>query len=180
MPDQNLPDTENNWCHRAETTNLLALSIAQIHMSLTEGDNSIETLTESFQKLANFCTQVEQLADADASPNHKKIVELASDMSSQVNSAIVAFQFYDRLCQRLEHVTSSLNGLAGLLKDDSNLSQPDGWQALREQVRKQYTMQAEHQMFELIMQGNTPEQALERFKALLLESQTEDDDIELF
>lgn len=180
MPDNKPQSQQEQWCHRAETTNLLALSVAQIHMSLTEGDNSIDTLTESFQKLANFCSKVENLAKEDTveQGNHE-IIELAESMSSQVNDAIVAFQFYDRLCQRLQHVTTSLNGLGDLLQDDAHLKHPDGWQQLREQIRQQYTMQAEHQMFELIMQGYTPEQALEQYKASLLVNHNQDD-IELF
>lgn len=177
----NKPQSQDEkWCHRAETTNLLALSIAQIHMSLTEGDNSIDTLTESFQKLANFCIKVESLAKEDkAEQGNQEIIRLAESMSSQVNEAIVAFQFYDRLCQRLEHVTTSLNGLADLLKDDAHLTLPGGWLDLREQIRQQYTMQAEHQMFELIMQGHTPEEALIQHKQKLLES-ADNNDIELF
>lgn len=180
MPYNKPQSQDEKWCHRAETTNLLALSIAQIHMSLTEGDNSIDTLTESFQKLANFCIKVESLAKEDkAEQGNQEIIRLAESMSSQVNEAIVAFQFYDRLCQRLEHVTTSLNGLADLLKDDAHLTLPDGWLDLREQIRQQYTMQAEHQMFELIMQGHSPEQALEQFKASLLVNNNQND-IELF
>ncbi|MCU4676098.1 hypothetical protein N7931_10675 [Catenovulum sp. 2E275] len=179
MSDNDKRLADEQWCHRAETANLLALSIAQIHMSLTEGDNSINTLTDSFQKLAGFCAQVESLTQSEQSQDYTRVSELASNMSVQVTNAIVAFQFYDRLCQRLEHVTTSLNGLADLLKDDAQLTKAKGWQELRETIRKQYTMQAEHEMFELIMSGHAPEEALIQYKQKLLESQ-ESDDIELF
>lgn len=172
------PDTD--FCFRAQTANLLALSIAQIHMSLTEGDNSVGTLAQSFQDLANFCSKVESLAtDTDLSSKNTEIISIATDMSSQVNTAIVAFQFYDRLCQRMSHVAGSLDHLAGLLQHDDTVDKSEGWQALRDHIKQQYTMKAEHQMYDLIMQGSSPEQALAEFKAAM-ENHNDEDDIELF
>lgn len=169
-----------DWCFRSQTANLLALSIAQIHMSLTEGDNSIDTLTQSFQDLAHFCMKVENLAKTEVKEgSSQEIVNVASDMSTQINGAIMAFQFYDRLCQRMSHVATSLDKLSELLKEEAHLEQQEGWQDLREQIKQQYTMKAEHQMYELIMQGCSPEEALAKHKDAM-NSQDDENDIELF
>ncbi|AWB67028.1 hypothetical protein C2869_11515 [Saccharobesus litoralis] len=173
--------SESEWCFRSETTTLLALSIAQIHMSLTEGDNSINTLSASFQELANICLNVEKLAKNDESTSMASIVGEVENMSGQINSAIVAFQFYDRLCQRMEHVASSLENLAELLTDDGKFIDAQGWQALREKIKQHYTMKEEHLMFESIMKGSSAHEAMEIYRQSLLESKAnEDDDIELF
>ncbi|WP_111977726.1 hypothetical protein [Algibacillus agarilyticus] len=174
-------DSELNF--RSETTTLLALSIAQIHMSLTEGDNSINTLSASFQELANICLNVEKVAENNPTAKMTDIVDQVGDMSEQINSAIMAFQFYDRLCQRMEHVATSLEDLSDLLAKDERFTDLEGWIHLRDTIKKQYTMKEEHLMFESIMQGSTAHEAMELYKKSLLENKKSDDDgddIELF
>ncbi|NTS77426.1 hypothetical protein HR060_11195 [Catenovulum sp. SM1970] len=183
MTDIKHSEELENWCYRAETTRLLGLSIAQIHMSLTEGDNSINTLTNSFQELATICSKVEGLTHSAESQSEDALALVskeAESMSSHVDAAIVAFQFYDRLCQRLEHVAASLEGLSDLLQETEN-ENPADWRRLREHIRAHYTMKEEHLMYETIMQGATAKEALEIFRARLAEKPEEDDgDIELF
>lgn len=172
----------DKWCQRSETATLLALSIAQIHMTLTEGNNSVETLTGSFQDLAHFCMRVEELSKTGGDENAlSEIKSVAGNMSEQINSAIVAFQFYDRLCQRLSHVAISLDELSELLKHEDKLHDNAGWGNLRDSIRSLYTMKAEHVMYDTIMEGSTVEEALQIFKESLDKQAHEDDgDIELF
>ena len=169
------------WCFRSETAKLLGLSVTQIHTSLTDGDNSISTLTDSFQQLANFCTGVKGLAEKDETSLDSKaeIHKLASDMSDTVDNAIVAFQFYDRLSQRMAHVSSSLDQLSHLIKDDENLNDPIGWKDLRDHIISSYSLEAEHVMYEAIMGGATATEALALYNEKIHESDASDD-IELF
>ncbi len=169
------------WCFRAETAKLLGLSITQIHTSLTDGDNSVSTLTDSFQQLADFCSNVKSLSSEDAEKHKSKeeINELATSMSSTIDNAIVAFQFYDRLSQRMEHVSTSLEQLSELIKDDDHLNDPLGWKVLREHIKSSYSLDAEHVMYNAIMDGATTAEALELYKKIMHESDAADD-IELF
>jgi hypothetical protein len=169
------------WCFRSETAKLLGLSVTQIHTSLTDGDNSIGTLTDSFQQLADFCSSVkkfseEDLVNVDA---RAQINTLATDMSATIDNAIVAFQFYDRLSQRMAHVSSSLDQLSHLIKDDRNLNDPVGWKSLRDNILNTYSLEAEHIMYKAIMSGATAEQALLLYNENIHESDASDD-IELF
>ena len=123
-----------NWCFRSETARLLALNVAQIHTGLSEGDSSIDTLSSSFQLLANFCGEIQQLESNQDSPQIEQVKQIAESMSGQVNNAIMAFQFYDRLCQRLDHVQSNLNMLSGLITDEAHIVNADGWQELRDKI----------------------------------------------
>ena len=169
------------WCFRSETAKLLGLSITQIHTSLTDGDNSVGTLTRSFEQLADFCSMVLQLSnDTDnVQQNREAINELAQNMSATVYDAIVAFQFYDRLSQRMDHVSGSLEQLSHLIKDDENLNDPIGWKNLRDHIRSSYSMDAEHVMYKAIMDGASIEEALVLYNEKLNESAASDD-IELF
>jgi methyl-accepting chemotaxis protein len=181
MPTQDKIVIDALWCFRSETAKLLGLSVTQIHTSLTDGDNSVGTLTDSFSQLAEFCGTVQKLS-SDHKDEHGaqgEINALANNMSETINNAIVAFQFYDRLSQRMEHVSSSLEQLSHLIKDDSNLNDPIGWEALRDHIRSSYSLDAEHVMYEAIMNGATTEEALDLYKKIMYESDASDD-IELF
>ena len=167
-----------NWCFRSETARLLALNVAQIHTGLNEGDTSINTLTSSFQQLANLCSDIQSM-DTSKSENMERTVEIANNMSGQVTNAIMAFQFYDRLCQRLDHVQSNLQMLSGLITDEEHINNTLGWQELRDKIKSSYTMETEKKMHDAVMNGATIEEALEMFKAEL-NNEEDEDDIELF
>ena len=169
----------DNWCFRSETARLLALNVAQIHTGLSEGDSSINTLSNSFQQLANFCDQIQQIENTSPEKQLENVKQIASSMSGQVNNAIVAFQFYDRLCQRLDHVQGNLHMLSDLITDERHIENVGGWQALRDKIKTSYTMETEHEMHEAVMKGATIEEALEIFKQALNEK-SDEDDIELF
>lgn len=168
-----------NWCFRSETARLLALNVAQIHTGLSEGDSSIDTLSSSFQLLANFCGQIQQMDNSEGNPQVEEVKQIADSMSGQVNNAIMAFQFYDRLCQRLDHVQNNLNMLSGLITDEAHIINAEGWQELRDKIKSSYTMETEHKMHEAVMEGASIEEALELFRKAMAE-QPEEDDIELF
>ena len=165
---------KDNWCVRSETAKILALNVAQIHTSLSEGDSSIDTLTSSFQQLATFCEDIQHIDPEN------KLVDLqtiASNMSNHVNDAIMAFQFYDRLCQRLEHVQGNLHMMSDLISDEKSTQDVEGWQSLRNKIKDSYTMETEHKMFDAVLKGASIEEALEIFKK---EVMAQEDEIELF
>ncbi|NVK26336.1 MAG: hypothetical protein HWE10_15510 [Gammaproteobacteria bacterium] len=173
MADNNPNDS--NWCFRSETARLLALNVAQIHTGLREGDSSIDMLTTSFQQLATFCDDIQNV---DSNNQLTDIKNIAASMSNQVNTAIVAFQFYDRLCQRLEHVQTNLHMLSDLITDEESTKDANGWQQLREKIKSSYTMETEHKMYEAVLKGASIEEALDIFKKEVMAQN--DVDIELF
>lgn len=170
---------DKKWCFRSETARLLALNVAQIHTGLSEGDSSIETLSNSFQQLANFCSEMQSLESNGEANQIEEVKNIAASMSNQVNGAIMAFQFYDRLCQRLDHVQSNLNMLSDLVTEEGHINNTNGWQELRDKIKNSYTMETEHKMHDAVMKGASIEEALEIFKEDL-KNQSDEDDIELF
>ncbi len=165
---------ESDLCFRGETAKLLALNIAQIHTGMLDGDNSIEQIGESFQELARFCMNMQQNKDASEATK-----ELAQQMMSKVDGAIIAFQFYDRLAQRLSHVQKNLTLLSELLNDEQNINNSTDWEALRKQIKSSYSIDSEIAMFDAVMKGASVEEALDLFRAQLNEASNEQA-IELF
>ena len=109
-------------CEMQETVRMLDLAVAHINMSMTEGDESVQTLSDAFTKLAagvqTANPQVQELlARKDSDENVEHVLQHWMEMSQSIQEAVVAFQFYDRLSQRLTHVRDSLSALAELVGD---------------------------------------------------------------
>jgi hypothetical protein len=99
-------------------------------------------------------------------------------VSGQMQHAIIAFQFYDKLSQRLGHVSRSLEELAGLVGDQMRLYNPQEWRGLQQRIRSQYSMREEQAMFDALLAGASIQDAL-RHMAEQAEVGS-DSDIELF
>lgn len=171
------PDLD--WSQVRETVMMLNLAVAQISGALQEGDESVKTLTESFSAMMENTAAI-QAANNEApadSPRHDDIERRCQAISTQMQTAIVAFQFYDRLNQRLGHLTDSLAALGELVGNPGQLYNPHAWKRLQADIKSRYTVESDKAMFEAILQGATVKEALEHSRGRQTET---DDDIELF
>jgi len=173
-----------NWSQIRETILMLGLAASQIRDSLIRGEDSVGTLTQAFTSLADqiarIRTALENLPlEGDTSSLCEDLLTRTGSASQDIQSAIVAFQFYDRLAQRLEHVCQSINGLAELIAEPQRLYNPSEWVWLQERIKSNYTMPEERMMFDLIMQGVSIEEALERSR-LVSDESPDEDNLELF
>jgi predicted RNase H-like nuclease (RuvC/YqgF family) len=177
------PDLD--WSQLKETVLMLNLSVAQIDQSMNEGNASVDTLASSFTTLASNLSEIQnsitQMNDGNDSEQIKsEIQHSAATALDKVQSAIIAFQFYDKLTQRLDHVSQSLSSLTALIANPAALYSPPEWHALQESIRSKYTMEEERRMFDKVLSGIPIEKALEEFKAEMDNKAEEEDDIELF
>lgn len=185
------PDLD--WSQIRETILMLALSVAQIEMSMRDSDGSVEVLSNSFTSMAGQVKMIERTAaslpeSAETAEARAAIIENCTSVGDMMRSAIVAFQFYDKLTQRLNHVTSSLGSLADLISDVRRLYNPYEWLGMQEKIRSRYTMEEERLMFEAIMQGKTIKQALVLYVQAMEEKKhktggggaSPDEEVELF
>ena len=172
------PDLD--WSQVTETVRMLNLSVAQIAMAMHEGEDSVGSLTSSFTGMVERLHLIGQQADSleDANPAKQEILNECQQVEGGIQQTIIAFQFYDRLTQRLDHVKQALEQLSGLVSDQSRLYNPAEWGSLQANIRKRYTMQEEQDMFELLAAGASIEDALEAVRQRLNEGDI--DDIELF
>lgn len=176
------PDLD--WSQLKETILMLNLSIAQIDQSMNEGNASVDTLASSFTSLATNLADIQSSIDQLNNDNFDKkkliIQGSATTALDKVQSAIIAFQFYDKLTQRLDHVSLSLSSLTALISNPASLYSPPEWQALQQSIRSKYTMEEERRMFDKVLAGTPIEEALAEFREEMNTSNKDDNDIELF
>lgn len=168
------PDLD--WSQVSETVRMLDLAIAQISMAMHEGDDSVDSLTSSFTRMVSSVNRIaEHAQEASASD---AILAQCEEVRSGMQHSIVAFQFYDRLSQRLDHVRDSLAQLGRLVSEPTRLYNPGEWHQLQDQIRSRYSLSGEQRMFDALLNGATIEEALE---AARNDPQPEErDSIELF
>lgn len=179
------PDLD--WSQLKETIIMLNLAVTQIDQSMNEGNSSVSVLSTSFTGLATNLSDIKsavaQLDEQDSSTEKMKLMIEGSTYTAldKVQSAIIAFQFYDKLTQRLDHVSESLSSLTSLISNPNDLYSPVAWQQLQETIRNKYTMEEERQMFDKVIAGVPIEEALIEFnQELANKSDSEEDEIELF
>lgn len=178
------PDLD--WSQLKETILMLNLAVAQIDQSMNDGNSSVEALSKSFTGLATNLSDIQAtipklIADDDNSQKIKHIIQGATiTATDKVQTAIVAFQFYDKLTQRLDHVSNSLASLTELIANPNALYSPLEWQKLQANIRSKYTMETEKQMFDKVISGVPIAIALEEFNNEKQNTQLDEDDIELF
>jgi len=160
------PDLD--WSQIKETITMLALAVAQVESSMTDGAQSVDTLTQSFTHMAHYIKKIRtvtQKVTPDTLPTFQKVIEsTALTLEENVQDAVVAFQFYDRISQRLDHVCNSLDQLGGLINDPAALYNPSSWHSLQEKIKSSYSMEAERIMFEHILRGHSIQDALEIYR----------------
>lgn len=190
-PGSSSVNPDLDWSQIKETISMLCLAMAQIETTLTDSSKSVDELSVTFTGMAQDARKVMSLCEhADSSEKwdtqRNDIMAASGQMHQQMQRAIVAFQFYDRLSQKLHHVNESLTHLGDLISDTSRLYNPTEWNRIQQEIRSNYTMECERIMFDHIMKGATIREALELYRhqfeqteALSSEDNT-DDDIELF
>ena len=194
LPGSSARNPDLDWSQVRETILMLALAVAQIEMSMRESDGSVEVLSNSFTSMVGQVKMIERTVAAlpdsvEMTDAKTAIISSCATVSEMMHSAIIAFQFYDKLTQRLNHVTGSLGSLADLVNDQRRLYNPYEWLGMQEKIKSRYTMEEERLMFDAIMQGKTVKQALaiyvqaiddRRQKTADSSSGGDEDDIELF
>lgn len=187
MSDNKLPRTSSSahpdldWSQVKETVLMLKLAAAQVEFSLKDGTNSVDTLTDSFTSMAGSIKAIELNTSGlfekynISVDDQETVVDNCHQVAGKMQQAIVAFQFYDTLVQRMDHVVNSLSKLGDLVSDPSKLYSPHEWGALQEVIRSRYTMEKERELFDAILNGEDMIEVLERMHQV-----TTTDDIELF
>lgn len=161
MSPSNSKKPDLDWSQVRETVKFLSLSAIQVEDLLKESDVSINILTQSFTAIVEHMHSVNNyLLALDSCQIRDEALVRCSETGAKIQSAIVAFQFYDRMVQCLQHVTCNLNGLSKLLESPERLYNPEEWLKFQNQIRSRYTMESEKLMFDAIFQGKSVEEAL--------------------
>ena len=179
MSNSNSYNPDLDWTQVRETSKMLILSAIQVEDMLNEADLSVNTLTESFTAIVeNMHAINDHLLTLDNCKIRDDALACCSETTDKIQSSIIAFQFYDRMQQCLQHVTSNLKGLSELVESPDRLYNPSEWRQFQTLIRARYTMESEKLMFDAIVEGKSVNEAL----AIKNTHQEEDqsDNIELF
>jgi len=177
------PDLD--WSQVRETINMLTLAVSQVECTMTDGEKSISELTQSFTFIANQLKDIIDTENTESAENQLNSIKAnAADIHQKVIGSTIAFQFYDRLTQRLDHVKRDLSWLSDLVSNPQQLYNPEAWKKLQSDIMSNYTMEEERLMFEHIMNGASVESALEIYQHHFDVNKNNNDDtsdeIELF
>jgi len=170
------PDLD--WSQVRETVSMLNLAVAQLEKTMSEGHESVDTLTETFASLIGGIQAIGMAAENLAETPEKQTIQANVEPAKEkINSAIVAFQFYDKLSQRLAHVSNSLAELGKLVETPTRLYNPYEWHGLQAMIKSKYTIEQDRIMFDAILNGATVAEALALSQQKCGDEQS---DIELF
>lgn len=164
--DQGVLTTENDLIHIKETITMLCLAVCQIEASVKESNTSVDALTASFTDLADHSREVDDHVQAmddlsDLNDIKRQVNETSVEMQEKIKQAITAFQFYDRVSQRLDHVARNLERVSEVIGNPSDINNPAIWENIQNEVKGSYSMESERIMFEHIMRGASVKEALE-------------------
>ena len=171
-----------DWCQVREMTSMLEVATGQIEAAMKDSNSSVEVLTESFTIMAGYLSMISSTLaslpdEGEIGDTKKNVLEAANHVSGMVYQSIIAFQFYDKLTQRLTHASYSLAAVNDLVGDQGRVLNPQEWGALRERIRSKYTSVDECAMFDAGMGGMSVDEALEQCKS---EMKDKGSDIDLF
>lgn len=180
----NSPDLD--WSQVRETVLMLELAAGQVDAAMRDSNSSVNTLMDTFTSMAGTLGMIDAalgtLPDTIGNGMVKaEIQEGARQVSQKVHHAIIAFQFYDKLVQRLDHVCHSLSELSAVVSSTERIYNPQEWSALQERIRSKYTMAEERGMFDAVMAGATVQDALKNYMTERMQKVEESSgEIELF
>lgn len=178
------PDLD--WSQVRETVLMVELAAGQVEAAMKDSNTSVEVLTDTFTSMARTLQAIdaalETLPDSVGNGLVKgEIRDGAKAISDKVHQSIIAFQFYDKLVQRLAHVCHSLGDLSALVGDQGKLYNPQSWVELQGRIRSKYTMVEECAMFDAVIAGQSVQDALHQYMASRMkEVQDSGGEIELF
>ena len=180
--------SKSDLLHVKETISMLYLAVCQIEASIKDSNNSVDALTTSFTDLAKHSQEVDEHVQAmndlsELNDIKRQVSETSTEMQGKINQAITAFQFYDRVSQRLDHVARNLDKVSDVIGNPDDINNPSIWANIQNEVKNSYSMESERIMFEHIMRGASVKEALEIYQHHFSQEEVGEDDgdeVELF
>lgn len=145
------------WSPEQQIANMLELCGVQMESALQDSDVAVDALIKAFTSVAETARVMNSMAEqlpAEARQHIESTLNKQLDeITRQIAAAVVSFQFYDKLTQRLGHVRYSLSSLAQFVCDRAQSSERDQWRRLLNALRRLYRTEEERRIFEMITEG---------------------------
>jgi hypothetical protein len=167
-PSESTDDTvmirASTWTPEQQIARLLSLCEAQMESALSESDVAVEELVKSFAGLIEAGQALGSLSEKAPEAGGTDMAAQLDALKKQTAAAIVAFQFYDKLTQRLGHVRYSLSALAMFVCDGAKTGERDQWRRMFATLRRLYRTEEERQLFRMMVEGASAEEAREHIQ----------------
>lgn len=165
--------------HSANQVTLLQLAAAQLALSLKETEQPFDDLSRLFIEIVEGYNTIEPLIGSTEPSDVKKLQLLHQDTQKKVRNAIIDFQFYDRMTQRLQHIMSNIQDAIKALEMGSTGDNAE-WDKIFDGIQKSYTMREENQLFDSIRRGEGFESAVKSLIEQTFKKEAVESEIELF
>ncbi len=163
----------------ANQITLLQLAAAQLALSLKETEQPFDDLSKLFIQIVEGYNSMESLIGSTRQSDISNLQLLHQQTQSKVRNAIVDFQFYDRMTQRLQHIMGTIQDAIKTLEVKANGSEAE-WHDIFEKIEKSYTMREEKQLFDSIRSGEGFETAVSALIERTFKKQAVGSEVELF
>lgn len=158
---------------------LLQLAAAQLALSLKETEQPFDDLSKLFIQIVEGYNEIEGLIGSNKQSDIEKLQQLHKKTQQRVRNAIVDFQFYDRMTQRLQHIMSTIQDAIKTIEIKASGSDSE-WNDIFSRIEKSYTMKEEKQLFDSIRSGQGFEEAVKLLIEQTFNQDAVESDIELF
>ena len=167
-PSESTDDTvmirASTWTPEQQIARLLSLCEAQMESALSESDVAVQELVKSFAGLIEAGQALGSMSEKAPEAGGADMAAQLDALKKQTAAAIVAFQFYDKLTQRLGHVRYSLSALAMFVCDGAKTGERDQWRRMFATLRRLYRTEEERQLFRMMVEGASAEEAREHIQ----------------
>jgi hypothetical protein len=178
------PGVGADWSPEQQTAQMLDLCEAQMEAALQESDTAVDALVQAFTSMSETARNISGLAGTlPPSDEQRALADVGrhcQEMTKQMAQAVIAFQFYDKLSQRLGHVRYSLSTLALFVCDRTQTTQREQWKKLFTALRRLYRTEEERAIFQLVTQGMSADKARQKVQHDKTPSAQAFGDVELF
>lgn len=134
--------------------NALAMAIAQIDMSIHESGQSVNLAMEAFTETANCLAKVRESLDSCPDEVVGRVADDLNTATQQLDKAIVAFQFFDRLTQRITHIGENLSSVTSVVQEPE-LEHSYLWEQMQEKLRQVYSQDQERMLYRQLSDQKT-------------------------
>ena len=167
-PSESTDDTvmirASTWTPEQQIARLLSLCEAQMESALSESDVAVQELVKSFAGLIEAGQALGSMSEKAPEAGATDMAAQLDALKKQTAAAVVAFQFYDKLTQRLGHVRYSLSALAMFVCDGAKTGERDQWRRMFATLRRLYRTEEERQLFRMMVEGASAEEAREHIQ----------------
>ncbi len=165
--------------HSANQITLLQLAAAQLALSLKETEQPFDDLSKLFIEIVEGYNSMEGLIGSPEQSDIEKLQSLHQGTQAKVRNAIMDFQFYDRMTQRLQHIMATIQDAIQTLEIKAKGNDTE-WHEIFERIEKSYTMREEKQLFDSIRSGEGFESAVKSLIEQTFKKEAVESEIELF